>query len=307
MTDPPDNRVASGAVTLGSVYVNSRRLARAVGVAVAVLATAVALIFIAVGARRRAPHSSPDNGVPSVVLNLALAAFVVYVALALVVFLSTIARRESRKVAVNTQWHALLAVVAFMVICYAIVRIGKNRADSVATRATELNRPANPPSPRNVRGDWPYTWGLTLGLALVVLIGVGVVSMSVLRRRALPAAPLQPDRRLMMATSIDDLVDELEREPDPRRAVILADHGMEVVLAQHGLPRAANETANEYVRRVVGELSLSDLAAETLTELYALAHFSSTPLSAADRESALASLLSVRDELRTKPLSEAAT
>jgi hypothetical protein len=73
---------------------------------------------------------------------------------------------------------------------------------------------------------------------------------------------------------------------------------MELALAQHGLPRAVTETAQEHVQRVVAELSLSNAAALTLTALYAQAHFSANDMTVDDRVSAISALQSVRDELR---------
>ena len=62
----------------------------------------------------------------------------------------------------------------------------------------------------------------------------------------------------MAAAAVDESLDDLRAEPDPRRAVIAAYARLERVLAAHGLPRKPAEAPLEYLGRMLAELSVSD-------------------------------------------------
>ena len=53
-----------------------------------------------------------------------------------------------------------------------------------------------------------------------------------------------------LAASISVAIDDLEAEPDARRAVIAAYARMEGALARHGLQRRPSQTPLEYLRQV---------------------------------------------------------
>ena len=54
-----------------------------------------------------------------------------------------------------------------------------------------------------------------------------------------------------IAATIGDAIDDLEAEPDARRAVIAAYARMEAVLGRNGFQRVPSETAIEYLRRIL--------------------------------------------------------
>ena len=56
--------------------------------------------------------------------------------------------------------------------------------------------------------------------------------------------------------AVDESLDDLRAEPDPRRAVIAAYARLERVLAAHGLPRKPAEAPLEYLGRMLAELSV---------------------------------------------------
>ena len=91
------------------------------------------------------------------------------------------------------------------------------------------------------------------------------------RRRRLP-------RDWVVAEALSDILDEtlddLRAEPDPRRAVIGAYARMERSLAAHGIPRHRFEAPHEYLGRVFGELAAGRLSAARLTALFERARFS---------------------------------
>ena len=62
---------------------------------------------------------------------------------------------------------------------------------------------------------------------------------------------LEPTVSEDLAATIGDAIDDLEAEPDARRAVIAAYARMEAVLGRNGLRRAPSETPLEYLRRIL--------------------------------------------------------
>ncbi len=286
------------------VDLNRRRLARVFSVAVAVIGTVVGLGLVIVASGRRAPHSQSGEGVPGLLKNLGGAALVVYTAVALYVVAMVRFRGQQRRSARSTG-NPVAAIAAFLFfVLFVVFLLSKYRrlVDRVLPNLRRTTPQATPERglPK-IAVDKPITWGYQLGFALVLLIVVVAVTMTLRARRSRVVPSAQADLRTRVAVSLEDLLTELEREVDPRRAVLLADHGMEMALAQHGLPRAATETAQEHVQRVATELSLSNSAAQTLNTLYGQAHFGANEITPDDRHSAIVALRSVRNELREHP------
>jgi hypothetical protein len=286
------------------VELNRRRLMKRLPTLLAIAGTTVSLGLIAMASQRRAPRHQPGSGVPGLLKNLGVALVVVYVAIAIyVVFAAGIRRSRPQTSRTRSDWASAAGLVAVVLLVTLVVtklrRSGNPKIRAIFT--TSVPGRDQPPLPK-VTTDAPVTWGWQLGLGLVALIAVVSLVLAMRSRRLRQPPPPPVDRRTLVAVSLNDLLTELDRENDPRRAVLLADRGMEVALAEHGLPRATTETANEYGARVAEELSLSNTSAHTLTQLYALAHFSSNELRSTDRDAAIDALRSVRDELRAMPV-----
>ena len=145
------------------------------------------------------------------------------------------------------------------------------------------------------------------GVALAAMVGLAVAQLMAERRRRRP--PRTPAERLVEL--LDDTLEDLEREPDPRRAVIAAWARMERGLAAAGLPRHPAEAPFEYAGRVLeAALAPTDrgtppgfpgplrpASVHRLTGLFERAKFSRHPIGQADREEAMAALRTVRREL----------
>ena len=138
------------------------------------------------------------------------------------------------------------------------------------------------------------------GVALAAMVGLVVAQLVAERRRRRP--PPTPAERLVEL--LDDTLEDLEREPDPRRAVIAAWARMERGLAAAGLPRHPSEAPFEYAARVLETAlapneggTLRPASVHRLTGLFERAKFSRHPIGQADREEAMAALRTVRREL----------
>ncbi len=302
---PPSLR-AWGLPDLGSytsnVDLNRGRLAQIVPTATAIIGTVGGLGLVIVSAQRRAPHNRTSGGTPGLLKNLGAAAAVVFIVFAFSVVIMAWTR-DQRRQAPRSAANSLLIVMAFVVFVLLVSFLVPKFRRSGGTRPSLIQTSPQAPAEdlHRFAGEKPVTWGYQLGFALVVLmVLIGIVAMMQARRaRVVPLA--QSDRRTLISVSLDDLLVDIDNEKDPRRAVLLADHGMEVILAQHGLPRLVTETAQEHVQRVATELSLSTAAAHTLTTLYGQAHFGSNEITHDDRRDAIVALRSVRDDLRERP------
>jgi NADH:ubiquinone oxidoreductase subunit 5 (subunit L)/multisubunit Na+/H+ antiporter MnhA subunit len=276
--------------------------------ALAIIGTVVGIGFVVVASERRAPRNQTGEGVPGLLKNLGVAVAIVYVAVAAyVVFIAAFSgqRRARERSASKPLTGLIMFVLAVMMLTFVASKF--RRIDLRSLPRPRAILPSNQGTAFPNRGaQKAVTWGFQLGFLLVVLLVVVTVTLTVRSRRSRVVPVARADRRALVAVSLDDLLLELDHELDPRRAVLLADHGMEMALGEHGMPRSATETAQEHVQRVAAELSLSNTAARTLTMLYGQAHFSENEMTSVDRVSAIAALQSVSDELRAKPPTKAA-
>ena len=134
---------------------------------------------------------------------------------------------------------------------------------------------------------------ITLGLVLLAVIAYWYAGRS--RKRA--RGELHTGLAAAVAQAVDESLDDLRAEPDPRRAVIAAYARLEAVLASHGLPRKPAEAPMEYLGRMLTELSVSDRAARALTDLFERAKFSQHVVGAEMKDEAIDALETVRDDL----------
>ncbi len=126
-----------------------------------------------------------------------------------------------------------------------------------------------------------------LGLALWVSLGARLA-----RRDEDDEGPAAPSP---LEAAVDDSVDDLRAEPDPRRAIVRCYARFERAAAASGVERKPWSTPMEFMREALRRLPLPRTAVPTLTGLFELARFSHHPLGPSERDRALAAL----DEIRT--------
>jgi hypothetical protein len=134
---------------------------------------------------------------------------------------------------------------------------------------------------------------LVAGAAVVVMVAIVAAWVLADRRRRGPP-PTAAERLVEL---LDDTLDDLEREPDPRRAVIAAWARMERGLAAAGQPRRPAEAPFEYVGRALVALPVRPAHVHRLTGLFERAKFSRHTIDQAMREEAVAALRAVRGDL----------
>ena len=146
--------------------------------------------------------------------------------------------------------------------------------------------------------QWPVLWG-----AIVLVLAAAAWwywwrKTHLAERRALPDATTLEQE---VASSIGDAIDDLEAEPDPRRAVIAAYARMERVFARSGMRREASETATEYLRRILLSLTSQSDAVRKLTGLFEQAKFSTHTIDVEMKHDAIESLRVIRADLLEVP------
>ena len=147
--------------------------------------------------------------------------------------------------------------------------------------------------------QYPVLW-----VTLVLLAaGVGWYLWQRAHRDVLPARSSGLSVADDVAGSIDDAIDDLETEPDARRAVIAAYARMERAFGRHGLSRLASETPTEYLRRILLGLTTKVDAVRRLTGLFEQARFSDHAIDASMKQDAIESLRTIRDDLQAAPSS----
>lgn len=134
-------------------------------------------------------------------------------------------------------------------------------------------------------------------LAVLLLGATALAAVYLSARRSHRATRERPVAHVL-ADVLEETLDDLRAEADPRRAVISAYARLERVLAARGLPRRSDETPDEYLARILRELDVDPRSVRRLTGLFERAKFSDHEVDSAMKEDAIGALEQTRDELR---------
>ena len=272
-----------------------RRALLPAGVAVVLVAlVAVGSLRGPLGSGRGRP-SYPADLVDSLLLLIFLAMVAAGVLAVIALWPSRSLVRPRRRG--GGSWNLLLpmAAVTLLWLFRDLLGLGGADRDSAPTTTIPSGDTLEALTPPAESGILPL---IVAGLALTAMIGIVVAQVLADRRRRRP--PRSPAERLVEL--LDDTLEDLEREPDPRRAVIGAWARMEAGLAAAGVPRRPSEAPFEYAGRVL-QTAVDPAAGplhhsvHRLTGLFERAKFSHHDIGEADRDQAIAALRAVRREL----------
>jgi uncharacterized protein DUF4129 len=290
------------------------RFTRALLLATAAVAL-VALVAVAAGGYRlggsNSTHASPYA--VDVILTVVIALYLVAaVAVVVVMFWSGLElRRMPRQ---QTKRQRTLRSAAILIGMAVLITVAANRyhwrahphpptQQTQAARGTGKGKHAKGAAAKAKQQP-------QLRLApFVAVLGAGGIAFAAFviaerrRRRRLPK-----DWAVTEALSevLEETLDDLRAEPDPRRAVIAAYARMERSLAAHGIPRRRFEAPHEYLSRVLAEVSGGRLAATRLTALFERARFSPHEVDENMKASAIEAIESLQADLAAAELEEAA-
>ena len=144
--------------------------------------------------------------------------------------------------------------------------------------------------------DW-----LAAAIVLALTVTAGILVWRRMRPRPRVARERQEAISAALTEVVDDTLEELRSDADPRRAVIRAYARFEAVLADHGAARSPAEAPYEYLSRVLVEVRVGAAAAARLTDLFEVAKFSPHAVSEAMKADAIDALLQVRSQLGADP------
>jgi hypothetical protein len=108
------------------------------------------------------------------------------------------------------------------------------------------------------------------------------------------------EQQAPLVDALDASIDALERDGDPRAAVIAAYARLLEGFERSGIGRRPAETPLEHLRRGLAALPMRPEPAERLTALFLEARFSTHPIGPAERDEARASLQDAREGLRER-------
>ena len=279
---------------------------RATSVALPALIVLVLVAIVAVAATGSESRGSSATRAPSRTLLDALftLSLLAVVAGAILLVYGLFQRKEIARQMASGRYprFTLVGFLAFVVLVTAVVSLFKRPWDlSNANEDGVLGGrdvvPVTPGDTEPVDRYEPHLSWITIAalVGLVVAAGVAyVISGRRARRARDPRVELAQD----LAGALDEALDDLRSEADPRRAIIAAYVRLERVLAASGIARRAFETSDEYLVRVLQDLELRPDAIGRLTELFTQAKFSHHDVDSTMKESAIEALGQVRGELR---------
>ncbi|HST26440.1 MAG TPA: DUF4129 domain-containing protein [Gaiellaceae bacterium] len=145
----------------------------------------------------------------------------------------------------------------------------------------------------------PFDWLPAVAVLSVAAVGACVIAYVLWKPRTV-RNPTRAQLAARLTAVLDESLDDLRAERDPRKAVIAAYARMERSLAGAGFPRSLAEAPLEYLGRVLRELlETSADAVSRLTALFERAKFSPHEIDRGMKDDAIEALVAVRDELRT--------
>lgn len=270
------------------------------------------LSIVAFASRSGITHrggSAPSEKYTSYALTVFVILFVLMIPIAVYAFMNRLRdQAESRRnkslkariYASALRWSAL-ALIVFVAFYlhnrhpHLLQSINPFRqASTKLPHGHDQNHPAS-----NPKFQWSVLW-IALGL-LAGIGGYGYYRWKTSKQAFQPRVGAELTVTEDLAATIGDAIDDLEAEPDARRAVIAAYARMEWVLGRNGFQRVASETPIEYLRRVLLGLTSRGDAVTRLTDLFQQAKFSKSEVSGTMKQDAIGALRQIRDGLAGAP------
>jgi len=272
--------------------------------------TAALVFLVALGSRRSFANVSPSRTLldARVVLGdlfvILGAILVAEFCLLVYIWVSHLRKRRSGidggEARAPTSWgqRLLASLVALMLFAVFIGVAARNGGDGSTTPLGFAPPVGLPPlgSDQSAAQTFVIHWWILLGLALFGLAGL-LLTVLLRRRRLEVEAESAPSEREELLAAVEASLEELEEDPDPRKAVIGAYASMEQALSRHGLARRPSEAPLEYLARWSSAVRVSRSPAEALTRLYERARFSLHLVDEDMKQEATAALLTLRHEL----------
>jgi flagellar basal body-associated protein FliL len=281
----------------------------------AAAAVLVALVAVAAGGYRLGGSSSsrPNPYAVDTILTILIALYIVAaVAVVVAMFWSGLElrrfpRQQTRRQRTVRMVFVLLGTAA--VVAFAAERYHFRSHPRPPIENPALGNPSKHGAHKKTAAS-PAAHHAQLRLAPLLAIlgasGIALAAFLVAERRRKRRLPRDFDVVEALSDVLDETLDDLRTETDPRRAVIAAYARMERALAAYGFPRRRFEAPHEYLSRVLGELSGGRLAAAQLTALFERARFSPHEIDAGMKADAIEAIESLQADLSASDAEQAA-
>jgi 4-amino-4-deoxy-L-arabinose transferase-like glycosyltransferase len=274
----------------------------------ALLAAAILALLAVVAVASRSdgagrPADTEDRTLPLAFWDylLTFGLLAMFAVLALAVFLKVPLPQKAER-----GRFGLIQLLAFTVIVVALVSLGKRTEWPDVTQPAGIEEPvvdrrgrqSSQQVENSERDSRPLRlrWEVFAAAGGLLVLGICIYTA---RRRSDARRRLEGQAAATaLSAALDDSLDDLRAERDPRRAVIAAYARMERALEAQGLPRRRSEAPLEYLARVLRKLRVRSSAVLALTELFERAKFSLHQIDVEMKEEAIGALIAVRDDLR---------
>jgi len=200
----------------------------------------------------------------------------------------------------NPWWVSMVAwviVAAVLLIPLLTLRNGQDRGP----QPTPTAAPGSDPTSGTLEDQRrPSSW------VIVGFVAGAAAAATALAFAARRPASIEEDREPLpellrhVVGVVDDSISDIERDPDPRRAIIRSYARMEAVLARGGIPRRPSETPLEYIDGALRTLAIPATPARSLTDLFEIARFSDRPIDISMKRRAIDCLLDIRSALMSE-------
>jgi hypothetical protein len=296
---------------------------RGTAVRVAVLATALVslLALVALASRAGLPWSgtSGDAEGRSLALVGRLAVDVLFIAFTIALLAAFVVRMRRarlrparpandvededdvetsrlRRLVMRVAPYLLLALIVFVVFLFAR-EVDRRLPQGEPPPESSAGETGTPGSPALETARDAAGWVLVAAGGLVLLALAAGTVMPLARRRLGDPGRDEEARIEPVSRVLEESLDDLLAESDPRRAVVAAYARMERGLAARGHGRQAFEAPVEYLVRLLTDLTEDRESVGRLTALFERAKFSPHPVGPAAKTEAIDCLVAIRGSL----------
>jgi hypothetical protein len=269
----------------------------------AVAGVSALVALVAVASRGNAPRLGEDAPVgrpPALIADyLATVALLLVPLGAILLVWGMLQRRMAPVRKGGVKRSPLASLVLFVALVgfafWAVAHFNRNEnGPRLPTVPTQTAPAAGKGKDNQGPGEAQFSWlaALTLG-SIGLAFAVTFLIAARHRRRGLPPGLSQQ----LVAEVLEESLDDLRAEPDPRRAVIRTYARMERTFGAHGVPRRPFEAPLEYLERLLGVVEASAHSVRRLTQLFERARFSEHEVDQHMRDEAIEALVALREEL----------
>jgi hypothetical protein len=193
-----------------------------------------------------------------------------------------------------------LAVLALILVFWFLLE----QADQVqpppllpsSTTGGSAVPPVQPPPSAPPAFDW-FLVGLIASVAVVLPL-----CLLARRRLRMTDPELATDAVLeSVVRAVGESIDQIERDPDARRAIIRAYAQMEHAFDDAGIPRRPSEAPFEYIGRALRGVRVSRPAAGRLAALFERARFSQHIVGTETKDEAIGALRDIEQQMQEPP------